>query len=253
MTSSPLKEFARYVSLNVLGMIGAFPSGILGRHVLRSLGLGSDGLAALNLAIPVFSFINGSGLMIGMGGGTRYSILKSQGAHREADKIFTNALYLGGAFAVLFFSLGIFAAGPIARGLGGEGSTLAMTTIYLRVILLFSPMFLANNLLLCFVRNDGVPQLAMAAMVGGSLSNVVLDWIFIFPCGLGIFGAAFATGIAPIVSMIILSLILFDGRISFTPSPANLSPTDPASAFFSGVPSLVTELSSGIVTSCSMV
>ncbi len=246
MTGSPLKEFARYVSLNVLGMIG-LSCYILADTFFVSLGLGSDGLAALNLAIPVFNFINGSGLMIGMGGGTRYSILKSQDAHREADKIFTNALYLGGAFAILFFSLGLFAAGPIAQVLGGQGSTLAMTTVYLRVILLFSPMFLANNLLLCFVRNDGAPQLAMAAMVGGSLSNVVLDWIFIFPCGLGIFGAAFATGIAPIVSMAILSPHFIRRKNQFHPVRCKPQPTLIQRVLSSGVPSLVTELSSGIV------
>ena len=63
-----------------------------------------------------------------------------------------------------------------------------MSRTYLRVILLFAPAFLMNNVLLCFVRNDGAPQLSMAAMLGGSFSNVVLDWAFIFPAGMGIFG-----------------------------------------------------------------
>ena len=56
-----------------------------------------------------------------------------------------------------------------------------MSKTYLQVILLFAPAFLMNNVLLCFVRNDGAPQLSMAAMIGGSLSNIVLDWVFIFP------------------------------------------------------------------------
>lgn len=70
----PLKDFARYTSLNVLGMI-ALSCYILADTFFVSLGLGADGLAALNLAIPIYNFIHGSGLMIGMGGGTRYSIL----------------------------------------------------------------------------------------------------------------------------------------------------------------------------------
>lgn len=246
MKRAPLKEFARYVSLNVLGMIG-LSCYILADTFFVSLGLGSDGLAALNLAIPVFSFINGSGLMIGMGGGTRYSILKSQEEHHEANRIFTHVLYLASLFALLFFSLGIVGAGDIAELLGAQGSTLSMTTIYLRVILLFSPMFLANNVLLCFVRNDGAPQLAMAAMVGGSLSNVLLDWIFIFPCGLGIFGAAFATGIAPIISMAILSPHFFRRNNQFYPVPCKPHFRRIGRILSTGVPSLVTELSSGIV------
>ena len=98
--TSPLKEFARYTSLNVLGMIG-LSCYILADTFFVSLGLGADGLAALNLAIPIYSFINGSGLMIGMGGGTRYSILKSQGNHREANRVFTNVLYLAAVLASL--------------------------------------------------------------------------------------------------------------------------------------------------------
>ena len=200
----PLREFARYTSLNVLGML-ALSCYILADTFFVSLGLGADGLAALNLAIPIYSFINGSGLMIGMGGGTRYSILRSQGDRQEADQTFTQALYLAGAFSLLFMAAGALFAGDIVRLFGGTGQVFTMSRTYLRVILLFSPAFLMNNVLLCFVRNDGAPQLAMTAMMVGSLSNVVLDWVFIFPLGMGILGAVLATGWAPILSIAILS------------------------------------------------
>ena len=98
--ASPLKDFARYTSLNVLGMI-ALSCYILADTFFVSLGLGADGLAALNLAIPIYNFIHGSGLMIGMGGGTRYSILQSQGNRREANKVFTHVLYLAAVLAAL--------------------------------------------------------------------------------------------------------------------------------------------------------
>ena len=76
-----LKEFIRYTSLNVLGMIGL--SGyILADTYFISKGLGANGLAALNLAIPIYSFIHGTGLMLGMGGATKYAILKS---HKEPE------------------------------------------------------------------------------------------------------------------------------------------------------------------------
>ena len=98
--ASPLKDFARYTSLNVLGMI-ALSCYILADTFFVSLGLGADGLAALNLAIPIYNFIHGSGLMIGMGGGTRYSILQSQGNRREANKVFTHVLYLAAVLAAM--------------------------------------------------------------------------------------------------------------------------------------------------------
>ena len=73
-----LKNFAKYASLNVLGMLG-LSCYILADTFFISKGLGANGLTALNLAIPVYSLIHGSGLMIGMGGGIPYAILHSQG------------------------------------------------------------------------------------------------------------------------------------------------------------------------------
>ena len=68
-------EFVKYASLNVLGMLG-LSCYILADTFFVAQGLGTSGLAALNLAIPVYSFIHGSGLMLGMGGATKYSIYK---------------------------------------------------------------------------------------------------------------------------------------------------------------------------------
>ena len=166
-TSSCFREFAKYTSLNVMGMIG-LSCYILADTFFVSMGLGTNGLAALNLAIPVYSFIHGSGLMIGMGGGTKYAIRKSQQDHKAANRTFTNAVYLASLFAVLFVLAGLFLPGTIASLFGAEGDVLDMSKTYLQVILLFAPAFLMNNVLLCFVRNDGAPQLSMAAMIGGS-------------------------------------------------------------------------------------
>ena len=82
-----LKNFIKYTSLNVMGMIG-LSCYILADTFFISKGLGADGLVALNLAIPIYSFIHGSGLMIGMGAGTKYSIRKSQGDRKSANSIF---------------------------------------------------------------------------------------------------------------------------------------------------------------------
>ena len=95
------RDFARYTSLNVLGMVG-LSCYILADTFFVSKGLGTSGLAALNLAIPVYSFIHGCGLMIGMGGGTHYSIHKSRGEDEAANKVFTNAAMLVAVFASLF-------------------------------------------------------------------------------------------------------------------------------------------------------
>ena len=245
-TKAYLREFLKYSSLNVLGMI-ALSCYILADTFFVSKALGADGLAALNLAIPVYSFIHGSGLMIGMGGGIKYSIVKSQGAAQRADQIFTNAAVLTAVIAACFFLTGLLASGPLALLLGADGTVYEMTRIYIQVILLFAPMFMTNNLLLCFIRNDGAPQLSMAAMITGSLSNVVLDYVFMFPFGMGIFGAVFATGLAPVISILVLSTYLFRRKNQFRLRKCRLSGRLALGICSSGLPSLITELSSGIV------
>ena len=240
------REFLKYSSLNVLGMI-ALSCYILADTFFVSKALGADGLAALNLAIPVYSFINGSGLMIGMGGGIKYSIAKSQGAAQRADQTFTNSAVLTAVIAACFFLTGLLASGSLALLLGADGTVYEMTRTYLQVILLFAPMFMTNNLLLCFIRNDGAPQLSMAAMITGSLSNVVLDYVFMFPFGMGIFGAVLATGMAPVISILVLSPYLFRRKNQFHLRKCRISGQLALGIFSSGLPSLITEVSSGIV------
>jgi len=243
---SCFKEFAKYSSLNVLGMLG-LSCYILADTFFISKGTGADGLTALNLAIPIYSFIHGSGLMLGMGGGTKYSIRKSQGKHNEADRIFTNSVFLAVIFAAVFMLAGIFMSAKIVTLLGADKNVYQMTKIYLQVILLFSPFFLINNITLCFVRNDGAPQLSMAAMACGSFANIILDYVFIFPCRMGIFGAVLATGIAPVISLAILSphFLKKKNQFHFVKCRPGIKRT--AEIFSSGIPSLVTEVSSGIV------
>ena len=244
--SSCFRDFAKYTSLNVMGMIG-LSCYILADTFFVSKGLGSNGLTALNLAIPIYSFIHGSGLMIGMGGGTKYSIQKSQKEYEEANRTFVNVLCIAAIFAVFFVLTGIFFSGSIISLFGADEAVFDMAQTYLKVILLFAPAFLLNNVLLCFVRNDGAPQLSMAAMIGGSMSNVVLDWVFIFPCQMGIFGAVFATGLAPVFSMLILSIHFIRKKNRFRFIKSKMEGRALAKILSGGVPSLVTEVSSGIV------
>lgn len=220
---------------------------ILADTFFISKGLGMAGLAALNLAIPVFSFIHGCGLMLGMGGATWYSIFRGQKAQDKCDRIFTNMLFLTLAIAVLFILAGFFLSDELTWLLGADVETADMTCTYLKVLLLFSPAFMTNDLMTCFVRNDGNPRLSMLSMLFGSLSNIVLDYIFIFPLHLGILGAVLATGAAPLIGMTILSTHLAKKQNGFHIRKERPRIKAILSGLSLGFSSLVTEVSSGIV------
>ncbi len=243
---SQFKEFARYSTLNVLGMIG-LSCYILADTFFVSRGLGENGLTALNLAIPVYSFIHGSGLMLGIGGATKYSIFKSNKENKNANTIFTNTLCLATVLSIGFVLIGIFLSKSLTTALGADSDVFKMTNTYLQFILIFAPAFIMNDVLICFVRNDNSPKLSMYAMLGGSLSNIILNYIFIFPLQLGIFGAVFATGLAPIISMLILSLHRIKRKNQFHFIKIKPSIKIARNTLSLGFPSLVTEVSSGIV------
>lgn len=245
-SKSVFKDFMKYVSLNILGQM-AYSCYTLADTFFVSASLGADGLTALNLAFPVFCLLNGTGLMIGMGGGTKYAIAKSRGETVKANRIFTNAIYMVSCLAALFVLMGLFLSGMLVKVLGADSTVFPMTNTYLKVMLLFAPAFLTNNLLQCFVRNDGNPSLSMTAMISGSLSNVVLDYLFIFPLHMGIFGAILATGFAPIISIAVLSPYFFKKKNRFHFMKAAPNVRKMLEIIASGIPSFVTELSSGIV------
>lgn len=247
------KIFAKYVSLNIMGMI-ALSCYILADTFFVANGIGPNGLTALNLAIPIYSFINGSGLMIGIGGSTKYSILKAEKKHAEANKTFTQTLYLGVVLSCVFLLIGFLFVGKLTLLLGADTTVFDMTYTYIRVMLFFSPAFICNNIVICFVRNDGNPALSMFATSLGSFTNIVLDYLFIFPCEMGILGAVVATGFAPIVGLLISSRHFIARRKTKNHDwacvhPVKATPSAPAciSICSLGVSSLITELASGIV------
>ena len=240
------RDFVKYTSFNIAAMISV-SCYILADTFFVAKGLGVEGLAALNFAIPIYGFTVGSGLLLGIGGATRYSILKSQGEIDKANQVFTNTVFIMAGFIAVFFTAGFFFADTVTRIFGTDDAVFEMTKIYLQTILLFSPMFLLQYVLQCFIRNDGAPQLSMAAMVSGSLTNILLDYVFIFLLEMGMFGAALATGLASVVSLLILSSFFVKKKNNFHLKKYPISGRLTKGILGAGFPSLVTELSVGVV------
>ena len=160
MKKTVLKDFFKYVSLSVVGMIG-LSLYILVDTFFISHRLGANGIAALNFSIPVFSLMSGFGLMIGIGGASRYSILKGQNETKKGSRIFSHAICFGLTLGGILLLIGLFFSKPLANLLGADEVTLHMTNVYLKTILCFAPFFIFNNILLGFVRNDNNPNLAV--------------------------------------------------------------------------------------------
>lgn len=239
-------KFFQYVSLSMISMAG-ISLYILADTYFISQGMGTLGIASLNLLLPAFSLVNALGLMFGMGAATRYKIRLAEGRRKEADRVFSQAMFAASAVSALFVVLGLAFPKGISLLLGGDADTLPYMESYLSVIWGFAPLFMINNVLVAIVRNDNRPGLAMGCMLVGSLVNVVLDWVFIFPLGLGMFGAALATGIAPTVSIVILLSARLLKKNSYRLTNPFRKPKEYFGLVKLGFSSFVNEMANGIV------
>lgn len=240
------QSFSKYIFLSVVGMLGSSGT-ILADTFFVANRLGANGLAALNIAIAIFGLMNGIGMMFGLGGATQYAIHTARGCSHEANRTFTlafgAALVVGSGIALL----GLTCSDGLARLLGANETILPMCSIYLKTVMAFAPCFILNHLFMAFIRNDQQPRLAAAAMLAGSIANIILDYLFLYPCNLGIFGAAFATGLAPLIGLSISSLHLIKGCNHFHFTAAGFHLRELRSLSGLGLSAFVNELSSGVV------
>lgn len=105
MKNKDLALFAKYTSLNVIGMIGMSVY-ILADTFFIANGVGANGLTALNLALPIFNIVNGTGLMLAMGGATKYNVCKSRGDSHGMDSAFVNTMYAAAFFSAVYMLCG---------------------------------------------------------------------------------------------------------------------------------------------------
>lgn len=198
------RQFAGFVSRNILGMIGMSCYYIVDTlFVARSQG--ADGVAALNLVSPPYYLIFAVAAMLANGSAIIYKIRTAQG-NSETKGYFTDTLIFALISSIPFLIIGIFYPDKIIELMGGDERIVELGTTYMRIIMLFAPMLICNSIVVTYVRNDDQPELAMRATLISSLFNIVGDYVLMFPLDMGMTGAALASGFAPIVSISICSM-----------------------------------------------
>lgn len=176
-------------------------------------GVGADGVAAVNIVVPVYQVMSGLGLMVGAGCSVVSSIHVGRRKLKAACMNVTQALVGATLVSALVCALIMLWPVETALLLGSSESLLPQVKDYLLWIM---PSFLFEMwsfIGLFIIRLDGAPRMAMWCNVVPCLLNAVLDWLFIFPLGMGVKGAAIATGISIAVGGVMaLTYLLFFAR-----------------------------------------
>ncbi|WP_345740656.1 MATE family efflux transporter [Metabacillus endolithicus] len=152
-------------------------------------GVGEIGLAGVNLAAPIFTVILAISLWIGIGGATNFSIAIGEESIEKARSSFTLALAIFTGLLGAICVAGYINIQTVATWLGANEETLAPTTEYLTILFSLGWILGLQQLLSIFIRNDGRPMLGMVSLGVTSLVNIILNYIFIFELGLGVYGA----------------------------------------------------------------
>ena len=180
-------------------------------------GVGSNGLAAVNICYAPIMVLTGIGLMLGIGASVVSSISLAENDVRTARINITQSMLAGTAIVGVFLALTMFSPVTTGRLLGSSETLMPLVTGYMAWIFpsVIFQMWLAIGLFV--VRLDGSPKYAMWCNLIPALLNFALDYIFIFPLGMGIKGGGLATFIAEVAGglMIILYIGFFADRLRF--------------------------------------
>ncbi len=166
---------------------------------------GPEGTAALAVVAPVWNVIYSLGLLMGIGGSVIFSTKRGREQNDGNENQYFTAAVIGAvALAVLaWITIWCFER-PILTFFGADESLLALAQRYMRPIKCVFPLFLFNQMLAAFLRNDRNPGLATMGVLLGGAFNVFGDYFFVFVCDMGIYGAGLATALGSALSFVVL-------------------------------------------------
>ena len=174
---------------------------------------GPEGTAALAVVAPVWNIIYSLGLLVGIGGSVIFSTKRGSAEHRGSENQYFTAAVIGAvALAILaWMGVALFER-PVLTFFGADAALLSLAQAYLRPIKYVFPLFLFNQMLAAFLRNDKAPGLATLGVLSGGIFNIFGDYFFVFPCDMGIYGAGLATAIGAGISFLVMLTHFFSRK-----------------------------------------
>ena len=167
---------------------------------------GPEGSAALAVVAPVWNIIYSFGLLMGIGGSVIFSSIrgKSEGEEKKSNQYFTASVIGSVILAAAIWLLVIFFDRELLVMFGAQDNTLSLARNYVEPIKFAIPLFLFNQMLAAYLRNDKNPALATVAVLAGGIFNVFGDYFFVFTCDMGAYGAGLATAIGSAITFFVM-------------------------------------------------
>ena len=201
-------------------------------------------LAAVNLAYPVMMILIAISNMIGTGASSLIARSLGAGDTEKAEHTVTVGFSLTVLNSFIVSAFGMLFLSPIVKGLGAKTNTVEYTKEYVSVIIICSLFTMGSYTFGQLLRSEGSVRYSIVGMIAGTIANIGLDPLFIFTFGLKIRGAAIATVLGNLVSMLISLLFYFRGKTLLKPHLRFIKPTKEIlkEIFWVGVPATLETL-----------
>ena len=175
-------------------------------------GVGALALSGLTVAKPFMDICAAFGTLVGVGASSLVAIKLGEKDYRSANDILANVILLNVLLGAIIMVVGLYWLDPILYAFGASDETIAYARDYMEIILwgnIITHIYYGLNSML---RSIGHPRISMYATILAVLLNVALDPIFIFVMDMGVRGAALATIISQIVSVIVEMIIFLNPK-----------------------------------------
>lgn len=241
-----LRRFVRYVVPSVVGsVVTSLYLVVDGVFIAR--GLGETAVAAVTLVLPLTMAFVAISMVFSVGGANLVSMSLGSDDPDRAVSIFRQSLCTLTAIGAAFSLAGAAFAEHIAVALGATGALASPAAEYMRYYIAFTIPVLLAMALSTFIRHDGSPRLSMRSMLWGAVTNILLDYIFIFPLRLGLRGAAIATGLGQLVTVLVCLKHFAQRRGALSLGRIRIDAKDIREIVFLGVPSFLAEVSYSVL------
>jgi putative MATE family efflux protein len=238
--------FYKYMIPSVAGLIAMTSASLVDGFFIGNY-VGVTALAAVNLIIPITTLLFGFASMLAIGGSVRGGKYLGEGNVAAASAIFSKTSMSIAVYGVIVISLGLALEDQLFATLGAPEELFPVMSEYYRIILPFLFAEFVVVALYFFIRLDGFPRLAAAALAIGAAVNFALDYLFIGIFGWGLAGAAFATGLSQLLPMLVMMIyFLMPGRsLHFRFRQENWK--ELYQAAYNGISEFISEASGGII------
>lgn len=200
--------FIKYLTPSVIGLIVIALYGIID-GMFVGIGVGRDGLAAINIGYPIINLANALALMFGVGGATLISIYTKTKKFKNA--CFSYLIYLNIFFYILIILTVFIFRDSLIKFMGANLYLSSYVKAYLYPTAGGIIFIMLSTSLSIIVRNNGSPVYSFISMTTGAVTNIFLDWLLVIKYNYGLSGAAFATIIGQFFTFLLL-VIYFHKR-----------------------------------------